>query len=259
MKKSNEEMQVRVGAFVAIGIFVLLLIVFLLGSEKNLFEHQYELTARFDDISGLRIGAPVHLAGINVGTVSDINFDRRIERKKVKLTLEITSKFQERIREDSVATIESQGLLGDKLVAISVGSADKKILADGDELVVISPITFSELMEKGKQLLDNANHSAATVASLLDEVKTGKGMIHGMIYDPRGGEIVSQIDQITRNMETVSGKVVRGEGTLGALVNDPTLFNDMKTLIGKANRNKLLKAVIRWTLHTKDKKLLEKD
>lgn len=251
-------MQVRVGAFVAIGLFFLLLIIFLLGNEKNLFEDQYKLNARFDDISGLRIGAPVQLAGINVGTVSDINFDRRIERKKVKLSLEIKAKYQERIREDSVATIVSQGLLGDKLVALSVGSANKKILSNGDELVVITPITFSELMGKGKELLDNANKSAATVAGLLDEIRTGKGLIHGMIYDPRGEEIVANLGTVSNNMKMVSGKVASGEGTLGALVNDPTLFNDMKTLIGKANRNKLLKAVIRWTLHTKDKKLLEK-
>ncbi|MDO8644048.1 MAG: MCE family protein, partial [bacterium] len=62
---------------------------------------------------------------------------------------------------------------------------------------------------------------------------------------------------IIGDLKSVSGKMARGEGTLGALISDPTLFNDMKTLIGKANRNKLLKGVIRWTLQTKDKKLLE--
>lgn len=257
MHKSDEQIQVRVGAFVAVGLVFLLLIVFLLGSEKNLFEDQYELTARFDDISGLRVGAPVQLAGINVGTVSGINFDREIERKKVKLKLKITEKYQERVREDSAASIVNQGLLGDKLVAISVGSADKRILKDGDEIAAITPISFAELLEKGRRLLNNADKSAETVASLLDEVQKGRGMIHGMIFDPRGEEVVSNLRAVSSNMEHVSGKIARGEGTLGALINDPTLFNDMKTLIGKANRNKILKGVVRWTLQTKDRKLLE--
>lgn len=265
MKRFNEQVQVKVGAFVAVGLFFLFLVIFLLGSEKNLFEHSYDLVCWFTDISGLRVGAPVQLAGINVGTVGKIHFDARLEKKQVKLTLGISSRFKERIREDSVATIVTQGLLGDRLVSISVGSPDKKILNNGDELPASSPTGFSELVDKGKELLDNANKSAENVNAILEEIRGGKGLIHGLVYDPEGEKLVSEagkvaenLSEASANMEEILARIERGEGTLGALVNDPTLFDDMKTLLGKANRNKLIRAVIRETLRTREENLLKK-
>lgn len=250
----------------AVGLFFLFLVIFLLGSEKNIFENQYNLVCHFDDISGLRVGAPVQLAGINVGTVDQIHFESRLEKKKVKLVLRIGSRFQERIREDSVASIVTQGLLGDRLVSVSVGSADKKELNDGDELVSSSPIGFAELMDEGKELLEHANKTAKDLSAIMEEVRNGKGVIHGMVYNPEGEQLVSDMSQVAQNMksvssnmEQVSGKIRRGEGTIGALVNDATLFNDMKTLLGKANRNKLIRSVIRYTLQTKEENLLKNE
>lgn len=257
-------MQIQVGAFVAIGLLLAMMVIFLLGSEKKLFETHYTLVCLFDDISGLREGATVQLAGIHVGTVRQILFEEKIEKKKVKLVLKISKRFQDRIRADSRATIVTQGLLGDKMVFVSVGSAEAEILKDGSILPSESPSGFAEVLQKGDVLLKNVNDVALQVKDILDEVKTGEGLIHGVIYNPHGEELVNDLKLIAENLSEasrhiagVTRKIDSGQGTIGALVNDATLFNDLKTLLGKANRNKLIRAVIRYTLKTKDENLLE--
>lgn len=265
-KHSREQLQIQVGAFVAAGLVLLMMIIFLLGSEKRLFDTQYTLISHFADISGLRIGAPVQLAGINAGTVNKILFDEALEKKKVKLILRISKRFQDRIREDSVATIVTQGLLGDRMVFISVGSADKKILEDGDDLSARAPAGFTQLLDKGDELLGNVNEASKHINDILKEIRKGKGVAHGLIYDEGGKEMVKDFGKVAKglsatssNMASITGKIRRGEGTLGALVNDASLFNDLKTLLGKANRNKLIRAVVRETLRTKEQKGLKKE
>ncbi len=252
MNRSKESMQVQVGAFAAVGLILLMVVIFMLGSEKKIFESQYKLVCHFDDISGLRVGAPVQLAGINVGTVSDISFDDKIEKKKVKLVLRLTESYQPRIRQDSAATIVTQGLLGDKMVFITVGNLDKSILKDGAELPTSSTSGFYKVLENSDTLIQRVNEVAKTLDKLLAEVKQGKGVLHALIYDPEGEQIVKNFQATSANLAQVTDKINQGSGTLGALVNDASLFNDMKTLLGKANRNKLVRAVIRYTLKTKD-------
>lgn len=265
MKKNKEIIQIQVGAFVAIGLALTMMIIFLLGSEKKFFESQYILQARFTDISGLRLGAPVQLAGINVGTVNKISFDNDIESKKVNLTLLITESYKERIREDSEATIVTQGLLGDKMIYVSLGTSNKPVLEDGAELKTKTPTGFNEIVEDGHELLGKADTGVDHVNDILKELKEGRGLIHELIYSNKGRELFGNAHEVTTNLEAASSrldhilaKVEKGEGTLGALVNDPSLFNDIKTLLGKANRNKLIKAVVRETLKTRDEGLIEK-
>ncbi|EKD41598.1 MAG: hypothetical protein ACD_73C00632G0001 [uncultured bacterium] len=268
MKKNREIMQIQVGAFVAIGLALTMMVIFLLGSEKKLFERQYTLIAHFEDISGLRLGAPVQLAGINVGTVNQISFDDDLSAKKVKLRLLISHPFKDRIRSDSEATIVTQGLLGDKMILISVGSNKTGInpLEDGDELKTKNPTGFTQMMEEGHNLLGKADHGVDHVNDILKELKEGRGLIHELIYSPRGKELLGNAGDLTHNLENASAridniltKIDEGQGTLGALVNDASVFNDIKTLLGKANRNKLIKAVVRETLKTRDEKLLLKE
>lgn len=258
--ENREKIQVQVGAFVVVGLVLLMTVIFLLGNEKSFFETQYSLVSHFSDISGLRLGAPVQLAGINVGTVHKILFDETLEKKKVKLVLKINKKYQERIRADSEGSIVTQGLLGDKIVFITVGSTDKPVLKDGDELAVGSPSGFFQLLAKGGTLIDSITEVAGNVNLILNEVKHGKGLLHGVIYDQN---MMDDIAAMARNaeeasveLEAVIDKVNSGQGTLGALINDATLFNDLKTLLGKANRNKLIRAVVREAMKTREEKTI---
>ncbi len=262
MSHSKETMQIQVGAFTVLGLVLTMALIFMLGSQKNVFEKQYTLLSSFSDISGLRVGAPVQLAGVNVGTVGEILLDPTLESKKVKLKLLIGKKYSERIREDSTATIITQGLLGDKMVFLTLGSPDKRELTNGDSISSSSPSGFSQVLESSDELIKSASSVAKSIDSIMLEVQKGKGTAHSFIYDQA---MATNLNRLTANLNNVSTqtaqiitKINNGEGSLGALINDPSLYNDLQTLLGKANRNKLIRSVIRETLQTKDEELLKK-
>lgn len=265
MRKSQAALQTKVGMFVTLGIALFMAVVFFLGSEKNLFDKQYTLLARFEGISGIRVGAPVELAGIKVGIVNKIYFDDSNPSKRVKLLLKVNQKFQDKIREDSIATIVSQGLLGDKMIFISLGSTDMESLTDGQEIDTKEGGGIAKMMEQSGELIANVTELTGNLNEIVAEIKTGKGLAHDLIYGEDAAELIDDLKGFTEllsgamyQVERILVKVNTGQGTLGAIINDGTLFNDIKTLLGKANRNKLIRAVVRYTMQTKEEKLLKK-
>ncbi len=264
MQKINrEKMQIKVGAFVALGLAALLFVVFMLGSQSNYFSNEYILVARFDDISGLREGAGVQLAGVNMGTVDHITFDASLEEKKIRVFLKLKESLKNRIRQDSVAKIMTQGLLGDKMIHISVGTPSFEVLKENDELITKPSVDFATVTSKVDDLALKANETIESINSILGEIKDGEGVVHQFIYDPKGKEMMDSMASLAKNLdqssdkiEGIMSKINQGQGTLGALVNDASVYNDVKTLLGKANRNKLVRAVIRQTLKTRDEELV---
>lgn len=295
MKRSKEQIQVQVGAFLAMGILLFMAAIFMLGSKQNLFQSQYTLVCYFDDISGLRIGAPVQLVGINVGFIDSISFEDlkvnpvSIDAKeggedasstegdfktivKVKVTMKIDSQYSERIRSDSVASVITQGLLGDRMVSITVGSNSRKKLGDGDEIIEVrNPTGFTQLVQKGddlmlgaKDFMNDSQKMVQNVNAILTEIIKGEGLVHDVIYDKRSGKSLEQLNAIltnlqgmSHNLNRITGKINNGKGTLGAIVNDDSLYQDVKTLMGKANRNRLIRSVIQYTIKTKEKEQLK--
>ncbi|MFO1464545.1 MAG: MlaD family protein [bacterium] len=300
--KVKTSQQVRVGIFVFIGLILSMVVIFLLGDGVNFFERQYHLYGRFKDISGLRLDAPVFLAGIQVGKVDDIVFPKELDQREVVVKLLIQKKYQSRIREDSMVSVTTQGLLGDKAIFISMGGAEYEELKNGDSLKVKPGLSLEALSDRGQELLDNVNNLSKNINGLVDDIKSKEGMIHALIYDTEGKTIVKDLAKVTdgaqsivrkiqggdgmlhamiydpvrkdigknfsqtvenlrsatKNFDLISGKIEQGEGSVGGLINDPTVYYDLMTLLGKANRNKLLRTVIRATLATNEKDLNEK-
>ena len=147
--------EVRVGLFVLLGMAVVMTVIFMLGSEGRLFERRYTLYTKFKDISGLRVGAPVQLAGLNVGMVDEIQFSTDLEEKEIIVEMGVNRNFQNRIRADSVAAINTQGLLGDKFVFVSVGTENQPVL-EADEFIQSAETTpIFALAEKAGKILDD--------------------------------------------------------------------------------------------------------
>lgn len=297
--KIKTSQQVRVGLFVTLGLVLSMLVIFLLGDISGLLERQYTLYARFVNISGLRIGAPIFLAGINVGKVDGIRFPKELQEKEVVVTLRVRKQYRDRIRADSVAQIVTQGLLGDKAIFVTVGSPDEPQLKNGQGVKVKSAFSLDSFSEKGSELLENINELAKNVNSVIGDVKEKKGLVHALIYDPQGQRIIDDIsglinsansivrqiqggrgvlhaliydparqnvgekfsktmanfEKMSKNLKDISNTIEQGEGSIGGLINDPTVYYDLMTLLGNANRNKILRTVIRATLATNEKDL----
>lgn len=285
--KPKFSIQVTVGAFVIAAIAVLIATVFILGDGTYFFKSDYTLKVKFNDITGLRLGSPVFLNGYNIGKVDQMNFGETLEDRQFTIFLKLLADYQERIREDSVAKIDTQGLLGDKAITITVGNPDKRKLEDWDYITVKENISFNEVAEKGSKLIDKVDGIIDNVGGIINDVKTQKSLVNSLLYDPEGarvirelnsvvhsaGKIMNELDRekfaqkmsssadnlqkVSKNFNQISGRIEKGEGSLGGFINDPTVYYDLKTLLGKANRSVLIKAVIRHTLSRNEKQTLK--
>lgn len=248
----RESVPVKVGIFVFAGVFLAMVIIFMLGSEKQLFKRQYTLTCFFKDISGLRVGAQVQLAGLNVGMVESIAFSPELGEKKVEIRLSLNKEFQERIRKDSTAEISTQGLLGDKFVTVSLGSPDQPILEDGDLLASQERPSLYSIVEKGGAIMENLSTAAKSVSKVLQEVQEGQGLLHSLIYESKEKPLAAdfaamagELKTASRELRQILQKINKGEGTLGAFLADPSLYYDIRRLFARVERNKILTHIIR--------------
>lgn len=244
--------QIRVGLFVIVGLVLIMVTIFMLAEEQRYFRQHYELKSSFDDVSGLAVGATVLLAGVDVGTVNDILFDPNLANAQVEVTLSLDTEYQDRIRADSVASIVTKGLLGDKIISVTLGSEDQAILQDGDVLKSIKQPSLFDLAEEGGNALKNLNRVADAMAAILKEIETGEGLIHDMIYESDERQLsqnvtmtAKELRQASRELQEILTKINNGEGTVGALIDDPSLYNDIRRLFGKIQRNTLLRTMIR--------------
>ena len=159
-------LQIRIGSFILIGLVVFLAIIYLLGAEARYFERKYQLIAEFTEVGGLIDGATVRLAGVQIGRVTGVSLPPQ-PGGKVRVTLTIAQRFADRIRRNSEARIVTQGLLGDKLVEITIGGVDSPPLRPGEHL------TAREPYETG-QVLAEAGEALASVKRLARLFKTSR-------------------------------------------------------------------------------------
>jgi phospholipid/cholesterol/gamma-HCH transport system substrate-binding protein len=215
-----------VGAFVLAGLLVFAGLVYMLGRSAGLFERQYRLVASFGRIGGLIQGATVRLAGVPVGHVGEIRLPAA-GGDRVQVELLIARRVQDRIRTDSVARIETLGLLGDKIIDVSLGGATAAVLADGAELQTEEAFDTARLTQQGAELLRNlvdlsaelraglarvtaspaASDLEATVRSLRSlatEIERGQGVLHRLVYDRKLGAALADAGETLRQVgETV--------------------------------------------------------
>ena len=122
--------KIRVGIFVLVSLGVFLAVVYMLGARARLFEARYIIHAEFTEVAGLQEGATVRLAGVQIGRVARVELPAE-PGGKVRVSMKIAKQFADRIRKDSEARIQTQGLLGDRIVEITVGSAQTAAVQPG--------------------------------------------------------------------------------------------------------------------------------
>lgn len=252
MSKKRRIDTLRAGIFLLASVFIFTAAIFLVGKKSALFTRTTTLFANFDDISGLAVGAPVRLAGLEVGTVAALSFPSDLGRRQTRVRMVVQSQYMPRIRANSRAFIDSNGLLGDKIVNLSLGDANATPLSEGATLQAGKTLSLEGLtttMNKAlsaaanvtetvdrlvqdrrtNQLGDDLTHSAGSLSRILSQIESGPGLAHELLYEPRYAESVSSIladtrgtvEQAKRSMarvDAVLAQVERGDGTLHALV-----------------------------------------
>src|SRR5262249_6073763 len=128
--------------------------IYALGARARLFEARYTIHADFAEVGGLAEGATVRLAGVQIGRVSGVQLPAQ-PGGKVRVDLNISRQFGDRIRKNSVARIDTQGLLGDKIVEITVGTADAPVVAPGEVIAARDPVDIGQVLTQGTETVKN--------------------------------------------------------------------------------------------------------
>ena len=187
----------RLGAFIVVTLAVLATGVFIIGSKEYLFHTTYKLKAQFENVAGLAEGADVQVGGVHSGTVTGILLPTR-PGGKVTVVMDLARSTREIIKQDSVASIQTEGLLGNQFLAISFGSVGQADVKDGQIIQSEPPLVMADLLKKTNGILNSSQQTIqnATLA--------------------------------TAHLNSVSAKIDSGQGTVGALVNDKQLYNNLE-------------------------------
>ena len=179
MKKETTN-HIKLGIFVFLGILILMTGIYFIGETKKLFSSTFKLTTFFKDVNGLQIGNNVRFAGINVGTISDINI---ITDSTVKVDMILDINTQQFIKKDAKATIGSDGLMGNKILTVSSGSTKEKTIESDDVIGTTMPVSMDDLLTSFKTTVDNAALITNDLADIMENIHSGKGTIGKLFMD----------------------------------------------------------------------------
>ncbi|MEK6579924.1 MAG: MlaD family protein [Bdellovibrionota bacterium] len=253
------EIEMKVGLFVTIGTGLIMMAILVLGSAENFLARQNRYVSYFQSVDGLIPGAKVVLAGIQVGTIDTIEFSP--ERGSIEVKVAVLRKFSTWLRKDTEAEIATQGVLGDKYISLSAGSKDQPPIEPGAEIHPRPSKDLGQFLNKSDQLLVNLTSVTASLDRILRNFDTANRsdiFFKGMAESSKNLSLVTeklsqalaggQLAGVLKNLNGILDKVNGGTGTLGALVNDPGLYDDAKALMGGANRNRIVRNLVRQTI-----------
>jgi phospholipid/cholesterol/gamma-HCH transport system substrate-binding protein len=360
--------ELKVGLFVFLGFVGAATIIFMIGDNRSLFDAKDPYRVQLEDVQGVKPGSTVRMGGVDIGTVSKVQFPEDPSQPLIELKLSIVRREAPRIRESSRASIAAKGLLGDKMVTITPGRPDEPSIAPGG-LIPSSPAEdFTQILSRvdsmtqiAKGVLVNLEAATGTLADgelqrdlkdgvgalsqilvavnsgegyaarflhdaaeadrlssmlgnlerntarldevlagldrVVERVNTGPGVAHELIYGESGSRAVAQLgsaaeelgkvlamvregnglahgllfgdtgaggdsavgDKVADDLTAMSsdlramlGDMRQGKGTLGALLVDPSVYEDLKMLLGNVQRNQALRALVRYSIQKDD-------
>lgn len=271
IKPSDKRNFLISGSFIIILTVLSMVSVFFISGENNIFSTRINLHIVVSNAQNLKEGAAVQLKGIQVGTVSSIEFQ---EVDQLKITLGLDQNYQEWIREDSYVALKTQGVLGDMFVEILGGSSEAKIKKDGSRLKVQQGPSIDQFIGKGEDILVVAGRVLGRLDSILESVENKKistileniessslstKKVMESLEKQNIGGLVSNMNKASvglnnslGSLDRITKRIENGPGTLHSLVYDRSVHDDLKTILGGTKRNKVLQYFIRESIKSND-------
>lgn len=269
MDTHSQKFKVRLGLFVAGGLALFILAIFIIGKQKNMFNPVFKVTTTFYNVSGLQVGNNVRFSGINVGTVDKIII---INDSTVKVEMLVRKEIQQFIKADSEVAIGSEGLIGDRLLIITQGSTDAPLAKEGQRLISNEPVETDAIIASLQVSAGNAEVITKQLAEVMTNINTGKGTLGRLIQDSTIAEDINQTilnfkesssklnetmetskqtvtsilsslnvtagntADITKQLELSMEEINNGKGTLGRLIYDTIIANNLNSTIINLNK-----------------------
>ncbi|HRW99299.1 MAG TPA: MlaD family protein [Cyclobacteriaceae bacterium] len=231
--ETSSRKTLRLGIFVTFSTIVLSIAVYLIGQKQDMFSNTFKLRVVFNNVNGLQPGNNVRFSGINVGSVLavDIENDSTIE-----VTMRIRENLRTHIKKNAVASISTDGLMGNMLVNISPGKGEAAVVEDGDLLQSYSRIKTDDILKTLTTTNENAAILTSELVDIVQEIKHGKGTISYLLYDTGMRQEVmvavnnlrkatDQTNDLLRQISQISKEVNEGRGLAGWLINDTLTRN----------------------------------
>ena len=214
--------QLRVGGLVIASMLILAVGIFFISGEIRVFSRKYTLKTYLSSAAGLRGGSQVRIKGIPVGAVERVRISPFPEASRaVEVIMRVPRDYQNEIRADSEASLQTAGLLGEAYVDISRGSPGQPVIADNGEVKSSEEADIKRIMANTDDVVSNLRELSDRLNKITEQIQTGRGSIGKLIYDDA---LFKRMNQITGDMQHVVARLDKGEGTVGKLLVDETLY-----------------------------------
>jgi len=189
MDKRTQKFKVRLGLFISGGILLFVIAIFIIGKQQNLFNPVFKLTTTFYNVSGLQVGNNIRFSGITVGTVDNIVI---INDSTVRVEMLVRKNVQKFIKADSEAGIGSEGIIGDRVLIITQGSNEAPMVKDGQRIWSKEPVETDAIMKSLLATAVNAEIITLQLAEIMININSGEGTIGRLIQDTTIAENINQ-------------------------------------------------------------------
>ena len=213
--------ELKVGLVVIVSVGIVAAAVVSYGYLNELLRPKVALHALFSDVRGLRTGAPVWLGGVEAGYVKKIRFPSKGGRIGIDVEMVVDSDLATLIRSDSTASIRTQGLLGDIYVEIGLGDPKAAALPLNHPLEGVVPVDIKEVISGSSVTLGELSRALKNLNAMMTKISEGQGSVGKLVTDPA---LYNELTQLAADSRTLIQQIDKGQGSAGKLINDPTLY-----------------------------------
>jgi phospholipid/cholesterol/gamma-HCH transport system substrate-binding protein len=226
--------QLKVGALILVALIILGVGILKLGDAGNLFGKRYRLVAYVASATGMRIGGPVTVAGQLAGSIKDIRFlpvDADTTRN-LELVVEVNSALREQVRKDSRARIKTMGLLGDKVFDITVGTPKYRALHEGDTLPIAPSLDYEAVVQQASAAINEVVRLTQDLTKVTSSINRGEGTL-GQLVTNR--QLYDQLNSTLSRTSSLMARLENPRGTIGRLLDDPSLYTSLNRTLASTD------------------------
>jgi phospholipid/cholesterol/gamma-HCH transport system substrate-binding protein len=224
--------ELKVGITVVVAALVLAVLIVLMSGTGGLFTHKLILKSYFFDAQGLRVGAPVRLSGVDIGSVAEIRVVPNRPLAPVEVTMKVNSKYRFDLKKDSRTLLSTAGVLGETYINIDSSKAAGPEVSNGDVLPTSEQPGYQDVMRSTQSALENMQALLARMDRIVAFVESGQGSVGKLIYD---AALYNRLNATVNDFQKLVNEVAQGQGSIGKLVNSDELYNKANGSLDKIN------------------------
>jgi phospholipid/cholesterol/gamma-HCH transport system substrate-binding protein len=224
--------QLRVGLTVVVASIILMVLIFLMSGTGGWFTRKIHLTAYIDNAGGLREGAPVRLAGVDIGNVTKVRVTQNRPQTPVEVDMKVATTYAFALRKDSIAMLATAGVLGETFVDIDSSVAKGPEVHDGDTLLTKEQPDIQDVVRASQGTLENLDSLIKRVDRIIGFIESGQGSIGKVIYS---SDMYDRLNATVAEFKSLMDDIQSGKGSIGPLITSDEAYKKVIAAIDKVN------------------------